>query len=225
MKDDFQNGELYESRFAFKARKAVFTTLVVLLVLILLIGTPLVVLFTTHTGVIVKGNSMKNTLQDGDKLFVKQVDISEVDYGDIIVVDISSYLQTDEEKEQVKDGWIIKRLIAKEGDRVFCQAGVVKVWYAGDSGWTTLEEDYAYYGIEDYYKEFYEFEEYQVGAGEIFFLGDNRSSLKSSIDSRYKEDCSHNKTGLYKQENIVGVVTDWSLNNRWLANILINENN
>ena len=39
MKDDFQNGELYESRFAFKARKAVFTTLVVLLVLILLIGT------------------------------------------------------------------------------------------------------------------------------------------------------------------------------------------
>ncbi len=212
------DGELYESRFSFKARKATFITLIVFLT-ILLLATPFIILFTTHTGVKIKGGSMKNTLRDGDKLFVKMIDVGEADYGDIIVVDIGKYLN-EEEKQEIQDGWIIKRLIAKEGDRVFCQAGVVKVWYAGDSGYTTLEEDYAYYGIDDYYKEFYEFEEYVVGKGEIFFLGDNRSALKSSIDSRYREGCSH-IDGLYKEEDIVGVVTDWALNNRWLANIFV----
>ena len=215
----FTDGELYESRFSFKTRKFAFITLSVFLVIILCIGVPMILLFSTHIGVEVKGNSMKHTLRDGDKFFVKKVDIGEAQYGDIIVVDIGGYL-TQDEKTEIKDGLIIKRLIAKAGDRVFCRAGIVKVWYAGDSGWTTLEEDYAYYGIDDYFKEFYEFEEYQVGAGEIFFLGDNRSSLKSSLDSRYKEGCSH-INGLYKEKDIVGVVTDWAMNNRWLANLFI----
>lgn len=214
------DGELYESRFAFKERRASFILLSVFLAVILILGSLIGVLFITHMGVVVSGGSMKHSLEDGDRLFVKRARFCEADYGDIIVVDIGKYL-TGEDGENIEDGLIIKRLIAKEGDRVFCQAGVVKVWYAGDDGWTTLEEDYAYYGIEDFNKEFYEFEEYVVGEGEIFFLGDNRSSEKSSIDSRYKQDgCSH-INGLYKKEDIVGVVTKWSWDNRWLAELLI----
>ena len=216
-------GELYETRFGFKERKKSFVFLAVLLTVALALIILCLYFFTAFTGVVVKGNSMKNTLFDGDKLFVKKIDGDEANYGDIIVVDIGKYL-TSEEKEEIQDGLIIKRLIAKEGDRVMCRAGVVSVWYKGASSWTALDEEYAYYGVDDFYKDDYEFEEYEVGEGEIFFLGDNRSSKKSSSDSRYKEGCSH-IDGLYKQTDIIGLVTEWSLDNRALAELLIKGKN
>ena len=157
-KKRLSDGELYEAHFEFKSRKNSFLFLSVFLGILLLLGGLLTFFFTNYMGVVVNGSSMKHTLQHGDKLFVKRVEVGEADYGDIIVVDIGKYLN-EAEKEGVKDGLIIKRLIAKEGDRVYCSAGIVKVWYQGDDGWTTLEEDYAYYGISDFNKENYSFEE------------------------------------------------------------------
>ena len=135
--------------------------------------------FTAFKGIIVSGSSMRQTLSNGDKLFARLIEEGEAEYGDIIVVDVSKYPQC----ADVESGLIIKRLIAKEGDRVSCRNGVVRVWYAGDDGWTVLEEDYAYYGKNDAYKDAYDFEEYAVGEGEVFFLGDNRSSAYPRVQN------------------------------------------
>ena len=52
--------------------------------------------------------------------------------------------------------------------------------------------------------------EYEVGEGEIFFLGDN---TRNSIDSRYKQGASH-LDGLYKKTDIYGIVPQWSIDHR-----------
>ena len=67
-----------------------------------------------------------------------------------------------------------------------------------------LNEPYAYH------KWNYDFALYEVGEGEIFFLGDNRTN---SYDSRYQEGNSHLKT-LYKADDIYGVVPDWAIRHK-----------
>lgn len=155
-------------------------------------------------GVIVDGVSMKQTLNDGDSLLMRYVT---EDYqpkrGDVIVVNVSGY----EECKDVESGYIIKRLIAIEGDKVRCTQGKLEIKYAGSDSWTTLDEtSYAYY--ENDVK--LDFEEYPVGENEIFFLGDNR---RNSKDSRFKEGLSH-LNGLYKEQDIYGIVPQWSIDNK-----------
>lgn len=208
-----RDSSLYETRFGFKERGTTFAFLLALLIFCVTVFGSMLFLITGYLGVVVDGSSMKKTLINGDKLFARRVKGEEANYGDIIIVDVSKY----PECAGTAGGRIVKRLIAKEGDKVKCIDGNVSVWYAGGTGWEYLKEDYAYYGN---YKQKYDFEEYEVGVGEIFFLGDNRSSPKSSTDSRYKEGKSK-LTHLYKEEDIIGVVCEWSINHKWIGELLL----
>ena len=108
------------------------------------------------TPVRVDGASMDQTLEDGQILLLYK--LSNIDYGDIIVLD--------EEKE---GEIIIKRIIGMPGDTVSINDNTVYV--NGEE----LEEDYAYGETSDY-------EEITLGDDEYFILGDNRPISK---DSRY----------------------------------------
>ena len=158
-------------------------------------------------GVKVDGASMEQTLHDGENLLMEYVREGKgLERGDIIVVEVGKYA----EFENTSVEYVIKRLIAVEGDKVKCTDGQVSICYAGTTEYVPLEEDYAYYGgREGMDKTDYDFAEYEVGEGEIFFLGDNRLN---SCDSRYQEyGGSHLKDKLYKATDVYGVVPEWAL--------------
>ena len=158
-------------------------------------------------GVQVDGASMQQTLQDGQNLLMEYVrDGKGLERGDVIVVEVGKYA----EFENTSVEYVIKRLIAVEGDKVKCTDGQVSICYAGTTEYVPLVEDYAYYGGRvGMDKTDYDFAEYEVGEGEIFFLGDNRLN---SCDSRYQEyGGSHLKDKLYKATDVYGVVPEWAL--------------
>jgi len=136
----------------------------------------------------VVGSSMYDTVTDGDFVYAKRT--SDGERGDVIVIDVTDY----KERDNLTGDFIIKRLIALEGDTVYCDRnGVVYLKKAGEEEFSRLNEPYAN-GVTS------SFEEVTVGEGEIFFLGDNRGVSK---DSRM--------VGCYKQSDIVGVVPNWSI--------------
>ena len=159
--------------------------------------------------IVVDGNSMNKTLVDGQKLFMRfTTEDYQAERGDIIVVSVKKYGFKDKKGKTIE--FLIKRLIAIEGDKIRCTDGQIEICYAGETEFVLLDEPYAYYGASGSYKTKYDFAEYTVGEGEVFFLGDNRSYDGSSLDSRYKEGMSHLKN-LYKVEDIFGVVPSWAL--------------
>ena len=168
----------------------------------------------TYYGVVVSGSSMRQTLEDDDELFVRYIkDGEKAERGDVIVVYTGAY------EENGKGKYLIKRLIAVAGDKVRCTDGQVEICYAGTNAYVSLEETYAYYGN---YKLSYDFAEYVVQEGEIFFLGDNRSGKGSSQDSRYKEGASNLKDSLYKETDICGIVPSWSIRHKSICKFFIN---
>lgn len=123
----------------------------------------------------------------GDYLFVDTS--AEPEHGDIVVayagVNGSQHL-------------IIKRVIACGGDKIYIDSGAVYIIYAGDDDCTILEEDYVAAENNDY--DFF-LDWLEIPEGEYFLMGDNRIN---SDDSR-------NKYGTFDEDDIVGVVTAWSL--------------
>ena len=208
-----QDTELYESRFHYREGKSnvrffAFFTLLLWSLMCLFMGWRM-----AFGGVQVSGPSMLNTLYGGDYLLIRYYEEGdELPYGSVIVVEIDHYPEVQQYNQSLLPGqeptkYIIKRLIAKGGDVVRCKDGVLQVRYAGNEEFTTLYEPYARYDD----KKAYDFvEDYVVGEGEIFFLGDNRNI---SWDSRYKEGKSHLK-GLYKESDIYGIVPDWALKHK-----------
>ncbi len=152
-------------------------------------------------GIVVDGASMRQTLQNGDKLLMRYATkTTELERGDVIIVDVRQY------PECGSTDFLIKRLIAVEGDKVKCIDGNLYICYAGQSEYTYVEESYAYYCLN---KVDYDFGEYVVKEGEIFFLGDNR---QNSMDSRYEQSGgSHLSNSLYKAEDVYGVVPEWAI--------------
>ena len=206
MEKPLSDGELYQSRFGEKESKATTIFWSVLLALFLLIFCFRLYISNHFIGVEVSGPSMNQTLYNGEELLMRKIDEDHnAKRGDVIVVDVRRY-NFPEKVGQDSTEFLIKRLIAIEGDRVRCTDGVVEICYAGTDKFVVLDEPYAYYSnAKDY-----DFGEYTVGAGEVFFLGDNRNN---SQDSRYNEGKSNLKC-LYKATDIYGVVPKWAIDNQ-----------
>ena len=163
----------------------------------------------------VSGASMNQTLEDKELLIMDLVKDNEeakrVQRGDIIVIDVSGYGIKDGKGNDVS--YLIKRLIAVEGDKVKCVDGQISICYSGTNDYVLLDEPYAYYGgMVGMSARDYDFREYVVGEDEIFFLCDNRLN---SVDSRYQEiGGSHLVNKLYKTTDIYGVVPKWAVDNK-----------
>ena len=209
MEKRLQDGELYESCHHFNERRSNARFFFVTVLLLWVFAFALNCWHHTFSGVQVSGPSMLNTLQNGEYLLMKYYDVGDdLPYGSVIILDIAHYPEVQEYNQgkapQNQTRYLVKRLIAKEGDKVRCTAGVLEICYSGTDEYVVLDEPYARYDD----KSRYNFEsEYVVGEGEIFFLGDNRNI---SMDSRYNEEMSH-LDRLYKETDIYGIVPSWAI--------------
>ena len=168
-------------------RRSTTCFLAVVLVLIIILASISYLYTSVFIRVLVKGESMENTLLDQDVITVNTK--KEFDYGDIIVI------------KNEGNGWIIKRLIAKGGDKVLIANGYV---FRND---VKLEEPYIKEEGSTYYpdcsdKNNLETIEFIIPEGEVFFLGDNRTRSSDSRNPFY---------GTTEEKNIVGVVTPFYL--------------
>lgn len=188
--------------------------------------------------VIVSGNSMDKTLHNGEYLLSTEVIYPEheVKRGDIIVVRVSDIPEWQRENmgkpQERQTHFLIKRLIAMEGDIVRCHKGEMEICYAGTWNEETSYDEYPFVPLDEPYAYYDESEggknapcntfEYTVGEGEIFFLGDNRNHSK---DSRYLQDgYSQLEDRLYQITDITATVSDWSVAHqkglqKWLVEV------
>jgi len=115
----------------------------------------------------VKGASMKPTLEDGEWLFINKTIryFGTPERGDVIVV-------KDPESEDSDHPFLVKRVVAVAGDEVHIRKG--KLYINGEA----VQEDYTDSLIEDG-----RIEPYKVKPGEVFIMGDNRHRY-ASLDSR-----------------------------------------
>ena len=149
---------------------------IIIIVVVILIRTYII------TPVIVRGDSMYDTLEDGEVLFLSKITyrVSEINRFDIIVI------------KDLDDDLIIKRVIGLPGDKVKYEEGVL---YINDK---KIEEDYTDYIMDDFNVDTI-CEITNLNCNGIIpnnmylVLGDNR---EVSADSRVK--------GLIKEEQILG---------------------
>ncbi len=182
--------------------------LTLVLAIVILLMTALFV-FTKFIciSVYVDGASMSPTLRSGDVLFANTKMVAED--GDVIVID---------GEKQKLDGkgydWLIKRaIVVGQKDKtiiVKIKDGKVLV---GEKGGelkqlleTYLPEGTATTPTSPGYETSWE-----VGEGEIFYLGDNRSNSRDSRHAPY---------GTCKVSQVVGVVPEWAISARWLSGFL-----
>ncbi len=147
----------------------------------------------TYAVVTVVGSSMNQTLQSGQKLLMSR-DIAKMQRGDIIIVDTG-------------DNYIVKRLIAVEGDSLYCKDGKIFLLKKGAEEEVLLSEPYAYYA-ED--KSEYDFDNIYLKEGEIFFLGDNRFNSLDSLE-KPKGEPYKAKNPLYKETDVIGYIPKWTM--------------
>ncbi len=219
---DLRDSTLYEDCYRFKERRSNLRFFSVLFVIVFVFLGLRGYWVHNFGGVEVDGASMNKTLYSTEQLLVRYVkDGKGIERGDIVVVYVENYPEIQKEnagkREEDKLKYLIKRLIAVEGDTVRCTDGQISIRYAGTEEFVELDEPYAYYSTDKGRAEYDFKKDYVVGEGEIFFLGDNRCN---SIDSRYNESyytasgvkrCSHLPDRLYKATDVFGVVPEWAV--------------
>lgn len=158
----------------------------VIIIIVILIRTYIV------TPVVVRGDSMYSTLEDGEVLFLSKINykIGDINRFDIVVV------------KDIDNDLIIKRVIGLPGDSVEYKEGIL---YINNE---EIKEDYTDYEMEDFNVDsICEITEITcngvIPKDKYLVLGDNR---KVSADSRVK--------GLINREQILGktIFRIWPLN-------------
>ncbi len=147
------------------------------------------------TPVCVDGNSMLSTLQSGDWLYADAKDTPE--RGDVVIVDVKEYVNEYGHPLFQSGGqpitFIIKRVIATEGDEIFCENHSVWLKKRGEEAFSRLNEPYAQGKTPD-------FSMVSLKEGEIFVMGDNRE---------VSYDCT--ETGPLYFRSVTGVIPDWAI--------------
>ncbi len=174
-----------------KARAKTKSDFIVFIVVAILALVLCVVTFLNNFvffSVLIDGPSMEPTMYTGDVLVANRY--KKPTHGSIVIIS----------GEKDNDEWLIKRVIAMEGDRVDIRGdNCVYVWYAGTEGYVKIDEPY----IKRQGKT--ESRAWEGGRllekGEIFYLGDNRENSSDSRNADFST-CDVSQ--------IVGVVEDWS---------------
>ena len=115
----------------------------------------------------ISGDSMNPTFHDGDKTIIVGLFYTP-ERGDVIVFN-------GEKEVGYNSDFIVKRIIALEGDTVKIEDGILYVKEAGS------DEFFIVNYVDDTAIPYYDMNEITVPAGEMFVMGDN---LINSLDSR-----------------------------------------
>ena len=142
----------------------------------------------------VDGDSMYDTLMNGERLFVTIADVrlSGVQRGDIVICHYPNRGRT----------YFVKRVVAVPGDQVLRENGVNYVIYTDESGETVrlpLDEARALwypFGCPD------DFEAYTLAEDEYYVVGDNRYNSHDSRD--WNDSNAENDVGPITGDMIVG---------------------
>ena len=148
----------------------------------------------------VDGNSMYDTLHDGERLFVTVADVkfgSGVERGAVVICNYPNRGRT----------FFVKRVVAVPGDTVYREGGVTHVVYEDvDANGETvvvdepLDEEF----VQIFYDPADDYAPYKLGEDEYFVVGDNRGN---SHDSRDWNDSDPSKdVGPITKDMIVGRV-------------------
>ncbi len=156
------------------------------------------------TPVNVDGASMNMTLQNGDWLYADSRASAERE--DIVIIDVHDYRNEYGHAIFQEGGipiyYIIKRVIAVEGDVIYAENNRVFLKKQGEADFTLLSEPYAYYeptGSK------LSFGPVFVGEGEMFVMGDNRLNSHDSTEA-----------GTLFVKDVTGVVPEWAVKNKEL---------
>lgn len=116
----------------------------------------LVIRSFVFTLIAVDGNSMQETLQNGDRLYVSILTarISSYERGDVVIC-----------RYPGRSDYCVKRVIGLPGDVIAARSGVV--YLNGEP----LDEDY----VSPLHAAHYDYPETVLGEGEYFLMGDNRA--------------------------------------------------
>lgn len=137
-------------------------------------------------GIRVKGASMLPSLEDGDYLYVEFRQNPQ--RGDIVIIEIPQDL-----KDRFSGEFIVKRVIATEGDEIYCEDATVYVRYAGEGEFIPYPE------TGELASPTPDFSAVTIGEGEIWCMGDNRSV---SLDST--------EVGAFETKDLYGIVPKWA---------------